>query len=151
MVFVDTGGWIAVNVASDSLHQVAQIYYEDLLSRRVPLFTSNFVLDETITRIRYDIGHAAACRFCDLYQRAEEQHLVTTLWVDAAVTREAMQIFRKYSDQRFSLTDCTSFVVMRELRLTEALTTDRHFRQMGFHILPGARRRATRLGRRQPH
>jgi predicted nucleic acid-binding protein len=34
------------------------------------------------------------------------------------------------------LTDCTSFVVMKELRLKDALTTDRHFRQMGFHTLP---------------
>jgi hypothetical protein len=49
MLFVDTG-WIAVNVAPDFLHRVAKIYFEDLLSRRVPLFTSNFVLDETITR-----------------------------------------------------------------------------------------------------
>lgn len=132
MVFVDTGGWIAVSVASDSLHQVAQIYYEDLLSRRVPLFTSNFVLDETITRIRYDIGHPAACRFWDLYEQAEKQHLVTTLWVDTAVTQEALQIFRQYSDQRFSFTDCTSFVLMKLHSITEAFSFDSHFEVVGF-------------------
>jgi predicted nucleic acid-binding protein len=119
-------------VVSDSLHPVAQIYYEDLLSERVPLFTSNFVLDETITRIRYDIGHAAACRFWDLYEQAEEQHLVTTLWVDAVVTQEALQIFRKYSDQRFSLTDCTSFVLMKLHSITEAFSFDSHFEVVGF-------------------
>ena len=36
----------------------------------------------------------------------------------------------------FSFTDCTSFVVMRELRLREALTTDHHFAQMGFTLKP---------------
>jgi predicted nucleic acid-binding protein len=132
MVFVDTGGWIAVSVASDSLHRVAQNYYEDLLSRRVPLFTSNFVLDETITRIRYDNGHAAACRFWDLYEQAEEQHLVTTLWVDAGVTQEALKIFRKYSDQSFSLTDCTSFVLMKLHSITEAFSFDSHFEILGY-------------------
>jgi predicted nucleic acid-binding protein len=35
----------------------------------------------------------------------------------------------------YSCTDCTSFGVMRELRLKQALTSDRHFRQMGFQAL----------------
>lgn len=36
-----------------------------------------------------------------------------------------------------SLTDCTSFILMRELELREALTTDRHFLQAGIGIKPG--------------
>ena len=31
--------------------------------------------------------------------------------------------------------DCTSFVVMQEEGLTDALTTDRHFEQAGFAVL----------------
>jgi predicted nucleic acid-binding protein len=140
MVFVDTGGWIAVMVVSDSFHEIARIHYLDLLSRRVRLFTSNYVLDETITRIRYDIGHAEACRFCDLYEQAEKQRLVTTLWVDAGITQEALQLFRKYSDQRFSLTDCTSFVLMKLHSLKEAFTFDSHFDVHGFLRHPQAAR-----------
>jgi len=45
-------------------------------------------------------------------------------------------------DKDFSFTDCTSFVLMREMRLTQALTTDSHFRQMGFQVVPAARGRA---------
>jgi predicted nucleic acid-binding protein len=30
---------------------------------------------------------------------------------------------------------------MRELRVTRVLSTDRHFRQMGFQAVPGPRRR----------
>jgi predicted nucleic acid-binding protein len=33
---------------------------------------------------------------------------------------------------------------MRELRLTHVISTDRHFRQMGFQVLPGSRRRVPR-------
>jgi predicted nucleic acid-binding protein len=87
MVFVDTGGWIAVAVDSDTFHDAARIYYASLLLRRVPLFTSNYVLDETMTRIRYDAGHELACRFYDLYEEAENRHLITTLWVDETIAR----------------------------------------------------------------
>jgi uncharacterized protein len=35
-------------------------------------------------------------------------------------------------DKEWGLTDCVSFVVMQERKLTHALTTDRHFSQAGF-------------------
>jgi predicted nucleic acid-binding protein len=44
----------------------------------------------------------------------------------------AKAIFRKHADHGYSFTDCTSFVVMRELALTDALTTHRHFNPAGF-------------------
>jgi predicted nucleic acid-binding protein len=43
--------------------------------------------------------------------------------------------FRKHADHAYSFTDCSSFVVMRELGLQDALTTDRHFREAGFRVL----------------
>ena len=53
----------------------------------------------------------------------------------------ARDIFFRYLDKSYSFTECTSFVVMRELKLKDALTTDRHFRQMGFNIVPRLRAR----------
>ena len=44
--------------------------------------------------------------------------------------------FFRWRDKDFSFTDCTSFVVMKELRLRRALTTDRHFRDAGFEAVP---------------
>lgn len=52
---------------------------------------------------------------------------------------KARHLFFQYRDKDFSFTDCTSFVIMREVRLTHAITTDSHFRQMGFQVLPGLR------------
>ena len=49
--------------------------------------------------------------------------------------RRAFQIFRNHTDKAWGMTDCISFVVMREQGLTEALTTDHHFEQAGFRAL----------------
>ena len=39
------------------------------------------------------------------------------------------------ADKNWSLTDCTSFVVMTDRAMTDALTGDRHFVQAGFRAL----------------
>jgi len=53
-----------------------------------------------------------------------------------------------YGDKDLSFTDCTSFAVMRELRVTTVITTDDHFSRVGFDVLPAARRQTTRKPRR---
>ena len=44
-------------------------------------------------------------------------------------------LLKDHIQKDWSLTDCTSFEVMKERRITEAFTTDKHFEQAGFDIL----------------
>ncbi len=55
-VFVDTSGWLALVLRNDQYHQSATAYYQLLRSNKMPLVTSDYVLDETLTRLRYDAG-----------------------------------------------------------------------------------------------
>lgn len=48
---------------------------------------------------------------------------------------EALQIYEKFLDKDWGLTDITSFVVMKENNISDAFTNDHHFEQYGFHIL----------------
>ena len=48
---------------------------------------------------------------------------------------EGVKLYSSRKDKGWSLTDCISFVVMREEKLSEALTGDRHFEQAGFTAL----------------
>lgn len=50
--------------------------------------------------------------------------------------REAFDLLRKRPDKRYSLTDCVSFVVMRERGISVAFAFDRHFTQEGFTSEP---------------
>ena len=57
-VFVDTWAWYAMTDKADDDHLIAQLTGEELLDRGHTFVTTNFVLDEAITLIRYRIGHA---------------------------------------------------------------------------------------------
>jgi predicted nucleic acid-binding protein len=49
--------------------------------------------------------------------------------------KEAFQLYRERSDKEWGLIDCISYIVMKKKRIYQALTTDEHFRQMGFQVL----------------
>ncbi|MBI3799715.1 MAG: type II toxin-antitoxin system VapC family toxin [Deltaproteobacteria bacterium] len=70
-LFVDTGGWVAYFDKSDKDH----VTFKDCLSRVVTgtawlLHTSDYVIDETVTFLRYHVSHATACATLDSYRRA---------------------------------------------------------------------------------
>ena len=68
--FVDTGGWISVVVEVDQYHDIGVLHYEELINRRERLFTSDYLLDETVTRLCYDVSHTTAVAFLDLIREA---------------------------------------------------------------------------------
>jgi hypothetical protein len=145
-VFVDTAGWMACADAADPVHVRSCAARDGALEQGQILVTTDFVVDETLTLIRIRLGLHAAKRW---WQQVDESPRVRWERVDVDRFEKARGLFFQYRDKRFSFTDCTSFVVMRELRLTQAITTDRHFRQMGFQVLPGARTRAPSRRRRR--
>jgi predicted nucleic acid-binding protein len=78
-------------------------------------------------------------RLLEIVERSEAFRLV---WLGPERFELAKAFFRKHADHDYSFTDCSSFVVMRELGLSDALTTDGHFVEAGFHaLLNGAKRR----------
>jgi predicted nucleic acid-binding protein len=51
------------------------------------------------------------------------------------VFEKAQSFYDQHCDKEWTLTDCTSFLVMQERGITEALTGDHHFEQAGFTAL----------------
>ena len=52
-----------------------------------------------------------------------------------AVYQAGFDLFAARPDKAWSLTDCISFGVMTERKLSEALTADYHFEQAGFRAV----------------
>ena len=123
-------------VVRDQFHKQAASYYQKLSRKRVPLVTSNYVLVETYTRIRYDDGHAKALKCHSLIQEAIKVGRLHLEWVTPTIHQEAWDMFEDYADQVFSFVDCTSFVIARRAGVKEAFAFDQHFNTMGFTLIP---------------
>ena len=54
---------------------------------------------------------------------------------DQSTLDEANRLYRQRADKDWSLTDCTSFILMHRRNMIEALTGDHHFEQAGFVAL----------------
>jgi uncharacterized protein len=137
-LFVDTAGWMACADASDPAHAGCRAARDKALRSGQALLTTDYVVDETLTLLRVRLSLAAAEAW---WRQVDGSSRVRWERVDEARFERAVDLFFRYRDKGFSFTDCTSFTVMRELRLAKALTTDRHFRQMGFELVPGGRAR----------
>ena len=136
-VFVDTGAWIALAVHRDQFHPPTVAYARRLARALTPLLTTNYVLLETYTHIRYHDGHHKALEFDALLQNLVKSGRLAVVWVTEEVHGRALDIFRKYADQAFSIADCASFVVARDRRIREVFGFDTNFLTMGFVLKPG--------------
>jgi len=126
-VFVDTWAWFALTDHSSSDYEIAELTFDDLCEQNTELVTTNFVLAEATTLIRYKVHHAAAVGFRRMIRKLVSDNLLTVVHVMEAQEESAGEIFDRYDTMDLSFTDCTSFVVMRELGLTEAFSGDHHF------------------------
>lgn len=138
-LFVDTAGWMACADEADPAHARACTARDAALETGQSLITTDFVIDETLTLIRLRLSLASAAAW---WRQIDGSSRLRWERVDSDRFEKARELFFQYRDKDFSFTDCTSFAVMREIRLTHALTTDRHFRQMGFQIVPALRGRS---------
>ena len=132
-LFVDTAGWMMLADGSDPKHAKARSARDRLLRQGAILLTTDFVLDETLTLLRMRLGIGAAERWWD---QVDASSRVVWEWIDPARAEKARHWFFRWRDKSFSFTDCTSFVVMKELSIRQVLTSDRHFTQAGFDCLP---------------
>jgi predicted nucleic acid-binding protein len=97
------------------------------------LYTTDYVVDETITLLRVRIGHSPAVEFGKIVLSSK---VIRMMPISAERWQKAWDLFVRYQDKEFSFTDCTSFAIMSELKLRKAMAFDQHFSQMGFSTVP---------------
>lgn len=131
-VFIDTSGFYALVVVNDPEHESAHRTLERVQREKRRLITTDYVLDETATLLKTR-GEMKLVQ--PLFERVFRSAACRIEWMDAARFDGVREFFLKYADQAWSFTDCACFCTMKELKLVDALTTDRHFEQAGFRAL----------------
>ena len=144
-VFVDTGGWMACADSADPANGRCCAARDAALEAGQTLITTDYVIDETLTLIRFRLGLAAANTW---WRQIDGSARLRWERVESDRFERARHLCVQYRDKQLSFTDCTSIAVMQELKLTTVITTDGHFLQVGFVVLPAGRTRRARKPRR---
>ena len=131
-VFADTNYWVALYDPSDELHQKAMLAASLFDPRQI--VTSELVLVEFLngmSRFGQANRRLAVGAVNDLKNNSETKIIQVTsqqFW-------DSVQYYGARLDQRWSLVDCASFLIMKSRGIQQALTNDRDFRSVGFAAL----------------
>jgi predicted nucleic acid-binding protein len=135
-LFVDTWGWLVLaNDRDPSFKSVSRIR-TGARGQIGAWVTTDYVLDETTTRLFMSTPFAKARRFLEGIFEASRQGLLDIEHVTPDRFTSAWRLRLRYRDKpRISFTDLTSFVVMRELGLQHVLSGDGHFEHIGLGFI----------------
>lgn len=128
-VFADTVYFLALLNPADQYHSRARA-----LSHQPGrgLVTSEFVLLEVGDGLSRPENRPQFSRLLELLKAQADVEIVPA---SSELFREACELYDQRPDKEWSLTDCSSFVVMKARGIEEALTSDHHFEQAGFRPL----------------
>ncbi|MGI8467570.1 MAG: type II toxin-antitoxin system VapC family toxin [Pyrinomonadaceae bacterium] len=125
MIFVDTSGWFASIVSTDQDHKIARSWF---LQNREPLFTTDYIVDETLTLFK---SRGELSRSLQIAEEFFNRELAEIYFLTEEDILQTWKIFQTFSDKDWSFTGCSSKYVCEKFKITRAFSFDRHFRQFG--------------------
>jgi len=135
-LFIDSWGWLVLEDSRDPLHQAASRTYAEAAKSSGNVFTTTFVLDETISMLFRRRPFEEAARFM---KGLLTSPLIGIEEITQTRFRRAFDLRLAFRDKTdISFMDLTTMIVAQDLKLTDILSDDRHFIQagLGFRLLP---------------
>lgn len=131
-LLADTGYWIALLNPDDALHSKARnltIYLNN-----VSIVTSEMVFTELLNAFsgKGRLYRQKAVKFINHSFNNPEIEVVSQT---NELFKSALELYHSRTDKAWSHTDCTSFKIMQQQNILEALAYDKHFEQAGFIAL----------------
>ena len=129
--FVDTSYLIALSNTKDIYHQTA-LKLSVNIEKLKRIWTHEGILLELGDWLAKRNRQTAIKIFKALCSGQSNMQVIP---LDSELIKRAFRLYEIYSDKTVGITDCISFVVMTDKKITEALTSDKHFQQVGFKSL----------------
>jgi len=131
-LLLDSAYLIALAAKDDQHHHEALQLATQVEAEDAKLVTTRAVFLELGNALARPRHRAVACQMFDILENDERVELLD---VESGLLAEPSKLFCPRTDKEWSLTDCVSFLVMKERGISGALTTDIHFEQAGFRAL----------------
>lgn len=131
-LFVDTGAFLAKEIASDQHHAAANTFWQKIARDRPRLYSSEHVLDETATLLARRTSYAWAAQWGHDVLSAGIEWLPS----ESQDLLDAFGLMKKFADQAVSFTDSLSFVLMKKAGVRDVFGFDGHFAAAGFRLWP---------------
>ena len=136
-VFLDTGAFIALSFKKDRNHEPAVKILRDIVKKGIHQVTTNFIIAETYTFLRYNINYATAISFLNIQKSAESAGKLEVIYATASIEINAAELLQKYHDQDLSYTDAVSLAILAQNNeIKDVFTFDGHFYLSGCNIIP---------------
>lgn len=128
-IFVDTSGWGHLADPQQQFSRKAADIYKKARSSG-GIVTTNYVMSELTALLMSPLRLTGTKRIAIL-NGIRTSSFIDIIHIDATLDERAWKLLQQRSDKSWSLADCSSFVLMAELGITDALTTDHNFEQAG--------------------
>jgi len=131
-IFVDTSGWVALFVENDRHHKKAVSVFEEMKQAKMSIYTSDYVIDETITTIGVRGNHRQSVVAGEALFSSE---IIKIVYVAPDYLGKTWILYQKYRDKEFSFTDVSCFSIMKELHIGKAFSFDSDFALVGIALI----------------
>lgn len=131
-VYADAGYWIALHNPEEALHERAIAAFRRIGGMQIA--TSELVLAEYLNAMS-DRGRRFRTRAAEWVRELRFAPDVTIVRLSPLMFENALNLYASRPDKDWGFIDCSSFAIMSEMSIAEAMTHDHHFEQAGFTAL----------------
>lgn len=132
MIFIDSDALIGIVLPQDPHHTNAYKILSKLQESGEELVTSWESIDEVATKLAMFHNKQVAR---DFFAYVYGASVLRVIFIDAALSREALAIFDKQTSKNVSLTDCVNIAICRSMGITSVFSFDSHYKKNGLKML----------------
>jgi hypothetical protein len=128
--FIDTAFVLALLNKNDDFHDSAKALLPRVRNAREVWIHDGILIEVANWFCNKDRQSAI-----DFIRNSYNESNMKVVPLEENLFRRAIELYEDRMDKEWSLTDCISFVLMQDMGLTKALTSDQHFQQARFQAL----------------
>lgn len=135
-IFIDTSAWIDFLLTKEKYHKQISDYLISEVKKGSKFFTSDYVLNESYTRLITGQSLKSARVLKNKFRELEKEKQLLVLWTDEVFFNKAWDYFEKFSEHQLSFTDATIYTFIKDLKIDEIITLDQGFKKVGVTVKP---------------